>query len=81
MVIRIAVAIFSACIVQRLLLLIRHAAAIDKVPQADLQQVDRRQVDLLQQQGLKADVAAPYRRFRVHLQPAVAVVGNAVEDP
>ena len=35
-VIRIAVAIFCACIVQRLLLLIRHAAAIDQVPQADL---------------------------------------------
>ena len=34
-VIRIAVAIFCACIVQRLLLLIRHAAAIDEVPQAD----------------------------------------------
>ena len=34
-VIRIAVAIFSACIVQRLLLLIRHAAAIDEVPQAE----------------------------------------------
>jgi hypothetical protein len=33
-VIRIAVAIFCACIVQRLLLLIRHAAAIDEVPQA-----------------------------------------------
>ena len=35
MVIRIAVAIFSACIVHRLLLLIRHAAAIDDEPQAD----------------------------------------------
>ena len=34
-VIRIAVAIFCACIVQRLLLLIRHAAAIDEVPQAE----------------------------------------------
>src|SRR5690349_21112819 len=34
-VIRIAVAIFCACIVQRLLLLIRHAAAIDEVTQAD----------------------------------------------
>jgi len=34
-VIRIAVAIFCACIVQRLLALIRHAAAIDQVPQAD----------------------------------------------
>ena len=34
-VIRIAVAIFCACIVKRLLLLIRHAAAIDEVPQAD----------------------------------------------
>lgn len=34
-VIRIAVAIFCACIVQRLLLLIRHAADIDQVPQAD----------------------------------------------
>ena len=34
-VIRIAVAIFCACIVQRLLLLVRHAAAIDEVPQAE----------------------------------------------
>ena len=34
-VIRIAVAIFCVCIVQRLLLLIRHAAAIDQVPQAE----------------------------------------------
>jgi hypothetical protein len=34
-VIRIAVAIFCACAVQRLLLLIRRAAAIDEVPQAD----------------------------------------------
>jgi hypothetical protein len=34
-VIRIAVAIFCACIVQRLLLLIRHAAAIDEVPEAE----------------------------------------------
>ena len=34
-VIRIAVAIFCACIVQRLLLPIRHAAAIDEVPPAD----------------------------------------------
>lgn len=34
-VIRIAVAIFCACIVQRLLLLIRQAAAIDEVTQAD----------------------------------------------
>ena len=33
-VIRIAVAIFCACVVQRLLLLIRHAAAIDQVPEA-----------------------------------------------
>jgi hypothetical protein len=35
MVIRIAVAIFCACIVQRLLLLIRHAAAIAQEPPAD----------------------------------------------
>jgi len=34
-VIRIAVAIFCACIVQRLLLMIRHAAAIDEASQAD----------------------------------------------
>ena len=35
-VIRIAVAVFCACIVRRLLLLVRHAAAIDEEPQADL---------------------------------------------
>lgn len=35
-VIRIAIAIFCACIVQRLLRLIRHAAAISEEPQADL---------------------------------------------
>src|SRR5262249_13370888 len=34
-VIRIAVAIFCACVVHRLLLLIRHAADLDQVPQAD----------------------------------------------
>ena len=34
-VIRIAVAIFCACFVQRLLVLIRHAAAIDQAPLAD----------------------------------------------
>ena len=34
-VIRIAVAIFCACIVKRLFLLIRHAAGIDEVSQAD----------------------------------------------
>jgi hypothetical protein len=34
-VIHIAIAIFCACIVQRLLLLIRHAAAIDQVSQAE----------------------------------------------
>ena len=55
-------------------------ADVDKVPQAGLQQVDLRQVDLPQQQGLKAAVAAPCQRCRVHRQPAVAVVVNAVED-
>jgi hypothetical protein len=34
-VIRIAVAIFCACIVQRLLALMRHATAVDQMPQAD----------------------------------------------
>ena len=34
-VIRIAVAIFCACIIHRLLLLVRHAAAIDEMSQAD----------------------------------------------
>jgi hypothetical protein len=34
-VIRIAVAIFCACVVKRLFLLIRHAAAINEVPQAN----------------------------------------------
>src|SRR5215470_16310233 len=34
-VIRIAVAIFCACIVQRLLLLIRHAAMVDRMTQAE----------------------------------------------
>jgi hypothetical protein len=34
-VIRIAVAIFCACVVKRLFLLVRHAAGIDEVPEAN----------------------------------------------